>query len=62
MSAPQVKVPQMNTIQAINRALDEAMGLDPSVNRESTAVMLADLGGFWVVVRRKEMPYGSIGS
>jgi len=31
MSVPQAKAAQMNSIQAINLALDEAMGLDPSV-------------------------------
>ena len=35
-------------------------GLDSNVNRESTAVKLADQGGFWVGVRKKAMPYGSI--
>ncbi len=35
-------------------------GVDPNQNRESTAVRLADQGGFWVGVRRKSMPYGTI--
>ena len=35
-------------------------GVDPDRNRESTAVRLADQGGFWVGVRRKQMPYGTI--
>src|SRR5262249_11740185 len=34
--------------------------LDPNVNRESTAVKLAEQGGFWVGVRRRTMPYGTI--
>ncbi len=35
-------------------------GVDPSRTRESTALRLADQGGFWVGVRRKSMPYGTI--
>jgi len=35
-------------------------GVDPNQNRESTALTLADQGGFWVGVRRKTMPYGTI--
>jgi len=37
-----------------------ARGVNPSINRESTALKLADQGGFWVGVRRKTMPYGTI--
>jgi pimeloyl-ACP methyl ester carboxylesterase len=37
-----------------------APGVNPNVNRESTALKLADQGGFWVGVRRKTMPYGTI--
>jgi pimeloyl-ACP methyl ester carboxylesterase len=33
---------------------------DPHPNRESTALKLADQGGFWVGVQRKRMPYGTI--
>jgi pimeloyl-ACP methyl ester carboxylesterase len=33
---------------------------DPHPNRESTALMLADQGGFWVGIQRKQMPYGTI--
>jgi len=33
---------------------------DPHPNRESTALKLADQGGFWIGVQRKQMPYGSI--
>ena len=33
---------------------------DPHPNRESTALKLADQGGFWVGVQRKKMPYGEI--
>jgi pimeloyl-ACP methyl ester carboxylesterase len=33
---------------------------DPHPNRESTALKLADQGCFWVGVRRKQMPYGTI--
>jgi len=35
-------------------------GAEPAVNRESTALKLADQGGFWVGVRKKTMPYGTI--
>lgn len=35
-------------------------GLDAAVNRESTALKLSDQGGFWVGVRKKTMPYGTI--
>ncbi|MBZ5578707.1 MAG: hypothetical protein LAP40_19265 [Acidobacteriia bacterium] len=33
---------------------------DPHPNKESTALKLADQGGFWVGVQRKTMPYGTI--
>jgi pimeloyl-ACP methyl ester carboxylesterase len=33
---------------------------DPHPNRESTALKLADQGCFWVGVKRKAMPYGTI--
>jgi len=33
---------------------------DPHPNRESTALKLADQGGFWIGVQRKQMPYGTI--
>lgn len=33
---------------------------DPHPNRESTALKLADQGGFWVGIGRKQMPYGTI--
>ena len=35
-------------------------GLDPNRNAESTALKLADQGGFWVGAQRKSMPYGTI--
>jgi pimeloyl-ACP methyl ester carboxylesterase len=35
-------------------------GVDPSRNKESTALKLADQGGFWIGVGRKQMPYGTI--
>jgi pimeloyl-ACP methyl ester carboxylesterase len=37
-----------------------AAGADPHPNRESTALKLADQGGFWIGVQRKQMPYGTI--
>jgi len=33
---------------------------NPHPNRESTALKLADQGGFWVGIGRKQMPYGEI--
>lgn len=33
---------------------------DPHPNKESTALKLADQGGFWIGVQRKQMPYGTI--
>ena len=33
---------------------------EPHPNRESTALKLADQGGFWIGVKRKQMPYGTI--
>jgi pimeloyl-ACP methyl ester carboxylesterase len=35
-------------------------GVDPNRNSESTALKLADQGGFFVGVGRKQMPYGTI--
>jgi pimeloyl-ACP methyl ester carboxylesterase len=35
-------------------------GVDPNRNGESTALKLADQGGFWVGVGQKQMPYGTI--
>ena len=32
----------------------------PPVGRESTALKLADQGGFWIGIRKKTMPYGTI--
>ena len=37
-----------------------AGGLNPNQNRESTALRLADQGGFFVGIGRKAMPYGTI--
>jgi len=46
----------------LDRTFPEASAVtaDPHPNRESTALKLADQGGFWVGVRRKQMPYGTI--
>src|SRR5205823_4673631 len=33
---------------------------DPHPNRESTALKLADQGGFWIGIQHKQMPYGTI--
>lgn len=37
-----------------------ASSVDPHPNRESTALKLADQGGFWIGVQRKKMAYGEI--
>jgi pimeloyl-ACP methyl ester carboxylesterase len=37
-----------------------ARGVDSTVNRESTAVKLQEQGCFWVGIRKKAMPYGTI--
>jgi len=46
----------------LDRTFAEApvAGADPHPNRESTALKLADQGGFWIGVQRKQMPYGTI--
>jgi pimeloyl-ACP methyl ester carboxylesterase len=44
----------------VNKSPSEAVAPDPHPNRESTALKLADQGGFWVGVGRKQMPYGEI--
>ena len=46
----------------LDRTFPEApvVAADPHPNRESTALKLADQGGFWVGVQRKQMPYGTI--
>lgn len=46
---------------AEKRAPDAGSGpVDPHPNRESTALKLADQGGFWIGVQRKKMTYGEI--
>jgi pimeloyl-ACP methyl ester carboxylesterase len=46
---------------AEKRPPDAMSGLiDSHPNRESTALKLADQGGFWIGVQRKKMPYGEI--
>jgi len=47
----------------LDRTFPEAPAVtaaDPHPNRESTALKLADQGGFWIGVQRKQMPYGTI--
>jgi pimeloyl-ACP methyl ester carboxylesterase len=60
---------EKNNHQALQPVLDwmdskapavSTTGLDPNRNGESTALKLADQGGFWVGVKRKQMPYGTI--
>lgn len=46
---------------AEKRAPDAGSGaVDPHPNRESTALKLADQGGFWIGVQRKKVAYGEI--
>jgi pimeloyl-ACP methyl ester carboxylesterase len=44
----------------VNKSAPAVATPDPHPNRESTALKLADQGGFWVGVGRKLMPYGAI--
>jgi pimeloyl-ACP methyl ester carboxylesterase len=47
-------------IETLQGPAVSARGINPAANRESTALRLADQGGFWVGIRRKTMPYGTI--
>jgi pimeloyl-ACP methyl ester carboxylesterase len=47
-------------IEPMQGAAITARGVNPAVNRESTALQLTEQGGFWVGVRKKRMPYGTI--
>ena len=49
-----------SNVEPLQGPLTAARGVDPNQNRESTAVKLADQGGFWVGVQKKKMPYGTI--
>jgi pimeloyl-ACP methyl ester carboxylesterase len=49
-----------STVVPLETGATPSRGLDPGVNRESTALKLSDQGGFWVGVRKKAMPYGTI--
>jgi pimeloyl-ACP methyl ester carboxylesterase len=44
----------------VNKGAPPSVVSDPHPNRESTALKLADQGGFWVGIGRKQMPYGTI--
>ena len=44
----------------VNKGAPAVVVNDAHPNRESTALKLADQGGFWVGVQRKQMPYGTI--
>ena len=44
----------------VNKGSAVAAAPDPHPNKESTALKLADQGGFWVGVQRKSMSYGTI--
>jgi pyruvate dehydrogenase E1 component beta subunit len=58
MSVPQAKVPQMNSIQAINLALDEAMSQDPSVILLGEDIADDEEGGVVGVTRGLSTKYG----
>ncbi len=52
--------PVLAWFAATEKGAPPAVVNDPHPNRESTALKLADQGGFWVGVGRKQMPYGTI--
>ncbi len=58
MSAPQAKAAQMNSIQAINLALDEAMSLDPNVILLGEDIGDEEEGGVVGVTRGLSTKYG----
>src|SRR5579859_7136858 len=58
MSVPQAKPAQMNSIQAINLALDEAMSLDPSVILLGEDIADEEEGGVVGVTRGLSTKYG----
>ena len=59
MSVPQTKAAQMNSIQAINLALDEAMSLDPSVILLGEDIADEEEGGVVGVTRGLSTKYGN---
>jgi pyruvate/2-oxoglutarate/acetoin dehydrogenase E1 component len=60
MNAPEkIKVPTMNTIQAVNRALDDAMGLDPNVILLGEDIADGQEGGIVGVTKGLSTKYGT---
>ncbi|HSV35100.1 MAG TPA: transketolase C-terminal domain-containing protein, partial [Ramlibacter sp.] len=60
MNAPEkIKVPTMNTIQAVNLALDEAMGLDPNVILLGEDIADGQEGGIVGVTKGLSTKYGT---
>jgi pyruvate dehydrogenase E1 component beta subunit len=60
MNAPdKTKAPVMNTIQAVNRALDDAMGLDPNVILLGEDIADAQEGGIVGVTKGLSSKYGT---
>ena len=60
MNAPEkIKVPTMNTIQAVNRALDDAMGLDPNVILLGEDIADGQEGGIVGVTKGLSGKYGT---
>ena len=47
-------------VEPLQGSVSVTRGVDTNQNRESTALKLADQGGFWVGVQKKKMPYGTI--
>ena len=45
---------------SVSKTEPPAPGVDPKRNREFTGLKLAEQGGFWVGIGRKQMPYGTI--
>jgi pimeloyl-ACP methyl ester carboxylesterase len=44
----------------VNKGVGPTLVADPRPNRENTSLRLADQGGFWVGIGKKQMPYGTI--
>jgi len=52
--------PVLNWIDQTVSAPPAIAAPDPHPNRESTALKLADQGGFWIGIQRKQVSYGTI--
>jgi pimeloyl-ACP methyl ester carboxylesterase len=60
-NSPEALAPVLAWLDAtVNKGAPAIVVNDAHPNRESTALKLADQGGFWVGIGRKQMPYGTI--